>query len=205
MARRSIFRKAALDRLSSPDQLDALLSVTSPRSWLALVTAAGLLTLGLVWACLATITTRVDGQGMIIRSDASEVVLYVPADSIEQVRVGMPVEIVPSHVRREEAGFVRGEVTNVTDSPISATALQERFDDGPQARELIDGGAVVEVRVALQRDPTTVSGLAWSSSRGAQVEITEGTSCTGEIVTRRQRPVDLVLSVLPRPPRQAEP
>ena len=34
-----IFRKVALDRLSSPDQIDKLLNVTSSRAWLALVAA----------------------------------------------------------------------------------------------------------------------------------------------------------------------
>ena len=33
---RQIFRKAALTRLASPDQLDQLMQVTSPRSWIAL-------------------------------------------------------------------------------------------------------------------------------------------------------------------------
>ena len=32
-----IFRQAALDRLSSPEQLDQLMQVTTPKSWMALV------------------------------------------------------------------------------------------------------------------------------------------------------------------------
>ncbi|MEY4095680.1 MAG: hypothetical protein RLZZ53_2879, partial [Acidobacteriota bacterium] len=42
MAGRSekIFRKVALDRLASPEQLDLLMEVTSPRSWIALVAVA---------------------------------------------------------------------------------------------------------------------------------------------------------------------
>jgi len=37
MTRPSIFRQAALDRLSSPEQLDRLMQVTLPTGWIALV------------------------------------------------------------------------------------------------------------------------------------------------------------------------
>ena len=36
----SIFRKAALERLSSPEQLDYLMSITSPIAWIALAAIA---------------------------------------------------------------------------------------------------------------------------------------------------------------------
>ena len=36
MAERSIFRQAALDRLSSPEQLDRVMRVTDPKGWIAL-------------------------------------------------------------------------------------------------------------------------------------------------------------------------
>ena len=38
-----LFRPRALERLSSPERLDALMQVTSPKGWLALYTIAGLL------------------------------------------------------------------------------------------------------------------------------------------------------------------
>ena len=38
-----IFRKVALERLSSPEQLDQLMQVTSPKGWLALAGLGALL------------------------------------------------------------------------------------------------------------------------------------------------------------------
>ena len=35
-----LYRKSALERISSPDQLDTMLKISSPISWLALVGAA---------------------------------------------------------------------------------------------------------------------------------------------------------------------
>ena len=37
----TLFRKAALERLSSPEQLDTIARLTEPRTWLALIGATG--------------------------------------------------------------------------------------------------------------------------------------------------------------------
>ena len=50
MSDSSIFRKEALERLSSPEQLDQLMKIVTPRSWLPLVTLGGLLGMGLLWS-----------------------------------------------------------------------------------------------------------------------------------------------------------
>jgi hypothetical protein len=63
----ALFRKAALDKLSSPERLDVLMTVTSPRGWLALLTLAGLLGVLVGWIRYGSIPTRVEGQGMLIR------------------------------------------------------------------------------------------------------------------------------------------
>lgn len=61
-----IFREAAIDRLSSPDQLDQLVSVTRPIDGFA----AGAMGLGLVvllaWATWGRIPTRVAGDGILV-------------------------------------------------------------------------------------------------------------------------------------------
>ena len=63
-----IFRKVALDRLSSPEQLDLILRVTGPRNWLALTGLFAVLTVGVVWGYTGTIATKATGQGVIVRS-----------------------------------------------------------------------------------------------------------------------------------------
>lgn len=51
----SIFRKVSLDRLSSPEQLDLLMQVTSPRSWLAFLALAMLVATAVYWAIFGQI------------------------------------------------------------------------------------------------------------------------------------------------------
>jgi HlyD family secretion protein len=52
---------------------------------------------------------------------------------------------------------------------------------------------VTEVRVTLRRNTETRSGYAWSSRNGPSEEITSGSVSTVDIVTRKQRPIELVM------------
>jgi HlyD family secretion protein len=66
--RTDIFRKVALDRLSSPEQLDQLMQVTTPRGWLGLATLGGLMVAAAAWSVTGSIPERVSGQGILLRS-----------------------------------------------------------------------------------------------------------------------------------------
>jgi HlyD family secretion protein len=65
---KQVFRSVALERLSSPEQLDQLMQVTTPRGWLLLVGVGGLLVTALVWGVLGSVPERIAGQGILIRS-----------------------------------------------------------------------------------------------------------------------------------------
>ncbi len=65
---RSIFREVALERLSSPDELDRLLRVTDTKAWIALIAAFGLIAVALVWGYQGRLPSTVSGQGVIVRT-----------------------------------------------------------------------------------------------------------------------------------------
>jgi len=67
--KRQIFRQAALDRLSSPEQLDRLVRVTDTAGWLALGTVAFLLTAIVGWGIWGKIPEQVDGKGILVSAD----------------------------------------------------------------------------------------------------------------------------------------
>lgn len=73
-----LFRKAALDKLSSPERLDVLMVVTSPAGWLALIALAVVVFIIVVWSIFGRIPTKVAGQGILIRGGS---VLAVTSDS----------------------------------------------------------------------------------------------------------------------------
>ena len=61
-----IFRRVALDRLSSPEQLDRLVTLTSPIGWAAVATLATLIVAVVAWGVLGSIPTRASGAGIIV-------------------------------------------------------------------------------------------------------------------------------------------
>ncbi len=64
----SIFRKASLERLSSPEQLDTIMRVTGAKRWLALAGMFLILGVAMVWGYAGTIATKVSGSGVIVRA-----------------------------------------------------------------------------------------------------------------------------------------
>src|SRR4028118_232067 len=64
--KRSLFRKESLERLSSPERLDQLMQVVSPKDWLALATLGGFVFLALIWSIVGRIPVTVTGQGVLI-------------------------------------------------------------------------------------------------------------------------------------------
>ncbi len=90
----SIFRKVALERLSSPDQLDQLMRVTNPRGWLALTGLAALLITAIVWGFLGSVSTKVSGMGILVTSGGLRGVLATQPGEITDMhaRVGDVIE-----------------------------------------------------------------------------------------------------------------
>ena len=64
----SIFRKASLEKLSSPEQIDRLVPLTSPRSWMGIVFVSIILIALVVWGILGSIPKKYQGQGVMMSS-----------------------------------------------------------------------------------------------------------------------------------------
>jgi multidrug efflux pump subunit AcrA (membrane-fusion protein) len=99
-----LFRKVALERLSSPEQLDQLIRVTTPKGWLALVGLGSLLIVALLWGIFGTIETTNAGQGILIRGSGVQTIESPVPGQIERIsvkvgediKVGQPVASVRS-------------------------------------------------------------------------------------------------------------
>jgi HlyD family secretion protein len=63
-----LFRKVSLERLSSPEQLDQLMQVTTPKGWLALLTLIVLIVIGVLWSIFGSIPDKVAGQGILLKT-----------------------------------------------------------------------------------------------------------------------------------------
>ena len=325
--REQIFRKSALERLSSPEELDCLMEVTSPRAWLALIAFGGIILAAAIWGIWGTISTRVSGRGILVHpggileiaSKASgavsavytspgdlvgkgqvlakieqnklvediknaladlaemkaeyaensqahgqkedktvgrqkqkilqqerliaglendldenskivspakgrvleiiaregdllekgapiltlermegagkdlEAIVYIDPNAGKKVCPGMKILISPSSVKQGESGAVFGEVTRVSEFPVSTQGMMTSLRNKELVQTLSSGEARFEVHADLVADSTTASGYRWSSGKGPRMKLQSGTLCTGSIVVDEQRPVTLVI------------
>jgi len=68
------FRKAALEKLSTPEKLDQLIKVTSPKGWIALLTIAIALSTAIAWSFFGSVKTKLNVVGVLLGGEIHEVV-----------------------------------------------------------------------------------------------------------------------------------
>jgi hypothetical protein len=64
--KKHIFRQVALERLSSPEQLDQMMRVTNPMGWATLLALGLLLLAVIVWGIFGRVATSVVGEGILL-------------------------------------------------------------------------------------------------------------------------------------------
>jgi multidrug efflux pump subunit AcrA (membrane-fusion protein) len=124
-----IFRRIAMDQLSSPEQLDQLMEVTRLRSWLALVGLGILLLTAIVWSIFGTVSATIPAEGMLIRPDGL-LDAYAPTPgAITAVTVS------------EGAVVTKGQVVAHIDQPDLAASIAQLESDLQGRRQRFAGSA----------------------------------------------------------------
>lgn len=93
-----LFRKAALEKLSSPERLDVMMRVTSPSGWLALAALGFIIVMVVVWSIVGTIAIKVNGRGILLRGGS--------VFEVNSIGSGRLVEVVPKPGDLVEVGQV---------------------------------------------------------------------------------------------------
>ncbi len=104
-----LFRKESLDRISSPEQLNDYLRVTTPAVWLLMAAIILLLVGALVMSSVATIDSFVSGTARV--EDGNMTIFFDDAQLAESVEEGMRVSVgdtesVIGSIGRSETGAV---------------------------------------------------------------------------------------------------
>lgn len=101
-----IFRKKSIDNLSSPDELNEYIKVTSPGVWLLLGAIIVLLVGVCVWGVLGKMETKVSTVAV---SEGNTITCYVKEDNISSMEEGMKVLI----------GDDEYTISSISEEPIS--------------------------------------------------------------------------------------
>jgi HlyD family secretion protein len=121
--------------------------------------------------------------------------VYIAIDSGKKVYPGMPVNVSPVTVRREEYGMLMGRVSQVSSFPSTPQGMLAVLQNQKLVEAFAGSGSPYEATIELTpaRTPT---GYAWTSGRGPRTDLTSGTPVRIYITVRSDPPILLIMPFL---------
>lgn len=123
-------------------------------------------------------------------------VMYIPSRDGKKIKVGMDALVVPSTVRPQEFGYIKGKITYVSEFPVTQQGLMTSMQNDQLVRSMLQMGAPFEVYVEFEENAENFSGYQWTSASGPKVNVNPGTSCSGKITVKEEAPITLVVPAL---------
>jgi hypothetical protein len=267
-----LYRKSSLEKISSPDQLDKVLKITNPLSWLVLIGITVIIAVTIVWSICGTIPETITtsgvlvapistnsvyidesgivieeyvtagselylgdaimkiqtnrGENCIITSDqvgsVSEV-LYAVGDTVNQnsevirispsvtgnqvvvcyasladakkIKRGMSAYIYLSSADSQTYGHMEARIINVDSKATSTNSIDYvAGSDNNLASTFTSNGAVAAITCEIYPSNDTQNGYYWSSKKGGNLDVTNGSLCSVKIITNRIAPISKLFS-----------
>ena len=156
----SLFRKDSLERLSSPERLDQLMQVVSPKSWLPLASLGSLVVAALIWSIFGRIPITVEGRGVLIypskvvplQSKSSGQLLALNVNVGDVVKKGDILATVDQVELRKQLQLQRAKLAQLQEQDRNVSSLQVQRND-------LDKKAIQEQRQTLQQSLQAVQDL----------------------------------------------
>ncbi|WP_414543916.1 NHLP bacteriocin system secretion protein [Nostoc sp. CCY0012] len=148
----NLFRKESLERLSSPERLDQLMQVVSPKSWLPLVALGSLVGVGLVWSIYGRIPITVEGRGVMIypsrvvplQSMSSGQLLALNIKVGDVVKKGQVLATIDQVDLRKQLQLAQAKLAQLKEQDHNSSLIQIQ-------RQQLDTKAIEEQRLTLQQ------------------------------------------------------
>jgi hypothetical protein len=195
-----LFRKAALEKLSSPEELDQLMQVTTPKGWVALVALIGFLGAAVMIGIFGVITISVEGAYCVLvnepATDRTQAFVYVAWSEENVIEASDAVQITPSSARQSDDGFILGRALAVGNFPVDTSAMLEVLGNETLVNQLLQDGPLIQILVELlptEKTDDNPTGYQWSSGNIPAIDLKGRLPCSATIQVDEKAPIDLVL------------
>lgn len=136
--KKGVFREVSLQRLSSPEQLDQLMSVTSPRAWLSLLGIIAILLTAIIWGIFGSIPNKTTGEGILIKSGGVYNISHNRGGQITDIRVeagdivkkGDVVARIDQHELVEQISVMEEQLLQIKSFQVE---MVSEYDDKPSS------------------------------------------------------------------------
>jgi HlyD family secretion protein len=180
MEKKELFRQVALNRLSSPEQLDSFLLVTSSKGWLALIGIGLFIFTMLFWAVYGRLPTKLSAQQCILMSgDGIKIITAttggrlapLPLNVGDQINRGQIIakivgDVVPTAKKNSDSGTINGPIIYTVTSPYDGRVVEIRASEG----QLVERGMqLLSIEAHGQRNPDIKAYIYLPASDGKKV------------------------------------
>ena len=184
-AQTSLFRAAALERLSGHDNLGQTIELVRSIDWFIFLFGGGLIAALVLWLYLGTITTTIQVEGVVQQAKAEgasgAAVLFVPARQGNNIKEGMPVALSRGLLYSSNDGSFTGTVESVSKAPLSMDDADPLID-AEVVKYLFRNGPCFRVVVNIGGAP---------APRGAAFE-----RLHGEVIVEQYKPIKMIASLI---------
>jgi HlyD family secretion protein len=125
-------------------------------------------------------------------SEFVDAAIYVPAGMGKIIAPGMMAQVIPSSVKKQEYGSIVGKVAAVSRFPSSQQSMMAVLANEKLVDDFTKDGPQLYIRIDLV-EADTPSHYKWTTSKGPNMIVTNGTLCTANIITQTQAPITLVI------------
>ena len=126
MDKQSIFRRESLDRVESPEQLDAYIKVSHPKVWLIMAALLVAVISVIVWSVVGSLPQTMTVKGVTVGCKAN---------------ITLP-----------DGRSISGKVEAVSQNPYSQEEIRAEISEDWLADNVLDGNYSYEVRVIAEED-----------------------------------------------------
>jgi HlyD family secretion protein len=120
---------------------------------------------------------------------------FFPDRDGKQIQPGMPAQITPSVVKREQFGGIIGKVTDVAPFPVTSQSITSLVGNADLANQLAGNSAPVQITILLKPDPNMESGYSWSSSKGPNQRLSSGTTASVQVKIGEIAPIAYIIPI----------
>lgn len=143
-----IFSQEALDKLRSPEKLDTMLPITTPITWMALISMLVLLFSVVLWSIYGSFTVKVDGMGLIMDSEGVMNISHVENGTIAHlfIKAGTPIKKgdVIAHVKKYQEAALESVYSDY-DGIVEKVMVEE-------GSQIFAGKPICSVRITQDSD-----------------------------------------------------
>lgn len=129
-----------------------------------------------------------------------QLICYVPADTARRLSAGMEVQACPSHLSREEYGYIYGYVESVGAYPVTDSEIEAEVGSKDYVQNIMGKGSMMQVEISLLADPEMQEGgvhnfAKWSNPAGNEIKLTLGMEFDIMVVLEQQKAYQMLLGI----------